>query len=482
MPKSRGRTTTKKRTKGAPQKRRAAVPRAVDSHDRASPIAAVSGGNCTDGTDAGPVKGRQGRPTDANVGLGMVPARAPAKERTAAQSQTTGAAHDGSNPLKFVPAEGIADGRLQVGDFACTPLDNVRPQGLALTYWFDAEPDGDPYPMSIRFTGKFSGRLRTDGEPAAIDQAPAKESFEIVRTLDTVVPGSGRIAFTNRILGLAPGEWQVSATPTPGSGSDGDDRECRQRSTRHSRSSSQASGVSSYGPVVDVSAPGTRLGAWPALVSSGALIALITLALLAARQGLPVMQLLAISLVACLMGLVGAKWYYLLTHRAEKPNLLTAGMCIQGFVIAAIFTIIIGGAVIGIPIGPILDVITPGLLLGMSVGRLGCFFGGCCAGRPSASRWAVWSSDRTLGVRRFPVQLVESAMSGLIGFVAFVAVALGHAQIGGTIFLAAIAANTLGRQLLFPMRIVARSTAHGRTVILALSGLTLVTAMLITTW
>ena len=36
VPKSRGRTTTKKRTKAAPQKRWTAVPRAVDSHDLAS--------------------------------------------------------------------------------------------------------------------------------------------------------------------------------------------------------------------------------------------------------------------------------------------------------------------------------------------------------------------------------------------------------------------------------------------------------------
>lgn len=267
MPKSRGRTTTKKRTKSAPQKRRTAAPRTVDSHGLAPLIAAVSAGNHTGGTDAGPVKEQRGRPTDANVDLGRVPVKAPAKERTAAQSQSTGTAHDGGEPLEFMPAEGIADGRLQVGDFACAPLDDIRPQGLALTYWFDAEPDGDPYPMSIRFAGKFTGRLRTDGEPAAIDQAPAKDSFEIVRTLDTVVPGSGRIAFTNRILGLAPGEWQVSATSTPGSGSGSNDRESRPRSTRHSRSSSRASGVTSYGPVVNVAAPGARLGAWPALVA-----------------------------------------------------------------------------------------------------------------------------------------------------------------------------------------------------------------------
>ena len=35
-------------------------------------------------------------------------------------------------------------------------------------------------------------------------------------------------------------------------------------------------------------------------------------------------------------------------------------------------------------------VTAPGLLVAMAVGRVGCFFAGCCGGPPTASRWGVW--------------------------------------------------------------------------------------------
>lgn len=55
------------------------------------------------------------------------------------------------------------------------------------------------------------------------------------------------------------------------------------------------------------------------------------------------------------------------------------------------------------------------LLITVTGGRPGRFFAGCCAGRPTASRSGLWSSDRVLAVRRIPVQLWEAATALLIG-------------------------------------------------------------------
>jgi hypothetical protein len=52
-------------------------------------------------------------------------------------------------------------------------------------------------------------------------------------------------------------------------------------------------------------------------------------------------------------------------------RLLTLCTCIQGFVLAAIATLVGGAAAAGIPIGRLLDVTAPGLLLAMGVGWLG---------------------------------------------------------------------------------------------------------------
>ena len=151
--------------------------------------------------------------------------------------------------------------------------------------------------------------------------------------------------------------------------------------------------------------------------------------------------------------------------------MLTVGMCIQGFVLGAIGSLVVGALVAGIPVGRLLDVTAPGLLFAMAIGRWGCFLGGCCAGRPSASRWALWSSDKRLGTRRIPTQLFESLLAGTVGVAALLAVWLTTPHPAGVVFIAAIAAYTLGRQLLFPLRDLPRTTAHGRTLVALAAGL-----------
>ena len=357
-----------------------------------------------------------------------------------------------------VLAADMPSGPLQVMTWSCESLGDADPQGLGLTYWFDAAPDGAPYPVSIRLSGR---RTSGPGFPGA------RDTFQTVRTLDRVLPGSGRIALTERIGGIPAGTWEITATPVIPSAADGSPA----RTVRPALPppSGAATGTTTYFPVARVRAPGVRLGAWPALVGTGAAAALLVQGILGAQRQLPVGRLFLISVLACLIGLAGAKTYYLLTHREEKPNPLTAGMSIQGFVIAAVASVVLGSWWAGVPIGPMLDVTAPGLLLGLTIGRLGCFFGGCCAGRPTASRWGIWSSDRRVGVRRIPVQLLESSLAGILALSTTVAVATMDPPVDGLHFVAGFGAYTLGRQLLFPLRGIPRKTAYGRVVTLAVS-------------
>lgn len=152
-------------------------------------------------------------------------------------------------------------------------------------------------------------------------------------------------------------------------------------------------------------------------------------------------------------------------------------MCIQGFVLAAIAGLVAGSYLTGVDVGAALDVSVAGLMLGMVIGRFGCFFGGCCAGRITASRRGLWSSDRRLGARRIPTQLLEAGLAAAIGAAALIAVWAGQPHPAGTVFVAAVAAYTLGRQLLFPLRDVPRQTVHGRTITLILAAVVLVAAL-----
>jgi phosphatidylglycerol:prolipoprotein diacylglycerol transferase len=197
------------------------------------------------------------------------------------------------------------------------------------------------------------------------------------------------------------------------------------------------------------------------------------------RLGLPLQRLLVLSILACVLGVVGGKVYYLATHRSEGASLLTGGASVQGFVLVAVTTLVGGSIWFDLPIGTVLDVTAPALLVGMAVGRVGCLLGGCCVGRPTRSRWGVWSSNRRVGVRRIPVQLMESAFAGILALLAALAVLAWGTSSDGAVFVAAVAAYTAGRQLLFPLREIPRATAHGRVVTLVVAGALSLTAVLV---
>lgn len=350
-------------------------------------------------------------------------------------------------------------GPLQFVTLGVEALASMEPQAIGLTYWFDAAPEGDPYQVAVRFTGR---RLDVGGEPGPAD------AFQVLATMDHVIPGSGRSALTHRVLAAAPGRWQVTADARA-IGRTGDDGA---RATTWRLPRSTAVGASVYTPVVRVRAPGVVLGAWPALVGLGVLAGLMLQSLLAARRGLPVMLVLLIAVLACLVGLAGAKVYHRVTHLEEKGGLFIAGMSVQGFVIAAIGTFVVGAAASGLSIGRLLDVTVPALLLGQAIGRLGCFFGGCCAGLPTPSRWGLWSSDRTVGTRRIPVQLMESTIAGVLAVATLLTVLLFPPRIDGLVFVAGFALYLVGRQFLFPLRGVPRKTAHGRHITLVAASAT----------
>ena len=360
-------------------------------------------------------------------------------------------------------------GPLQVLSWNCEALPPELPQGLSLTYWFDPALTGQPYPVSARFTGRRVAGPEAPGAPGAPD------TFEHVQTLERVLPGSGPVALTARVSHLAPGQWRVTANPIASQPPSGAASQEPRRSA--GLPAGEAIGTTTWLRVANERAPGVRLGAWPALVGLGAAVAMTLQAVLAAQRGLPAGRLLLISLLASLLGVAGAKVYYVITHRGQRRGPLTGGMSLQGSMIAVFGGLLLGSWLAGIPVGPMLDVTAPGLLFGLALGRWGCFFGGCCVGRPTASRWGIWSSDRWVGVRRIPVQLMESSWAGILAVAALISLLTVRPAVSGLFFVAAFAAYTFGRQVLFPLRTVPRKTAHGRMVTLMVSGLAVVAAV-----
>lgn len=214
-----------------------------------------------------------------------------------------------------------------------------------------------------------------------------------------------------------------------------------------------------------------RQAAWPALVLLVVLVALVAQALLVQRSGGDGGRGPAVSVAAIVVGYFGAKAWYLVLHRQSLRRFVPAGTCIQGFLLAGFGTLAAGSVLTGTPVGLLLDATTPGVFLAMFIGRPGCLLGGCCVGRPPASRWGLWSSDRRIGSRRIPVQLLEAVMALAVGLAALALLLAGPLPLPGALFVGAVASYTLGRQLLFPLRREPRRTSAGRLVTLTASGL-----------
>jgi phosphatidylglycerol:prolipoprotein diacylglycerol transferase len=166
------------------------------------------------------------------------------------------------------------------------------------------------------------------------------------------------------------------------------------------------------------------------LLAIGVLSGIGIVLLLAKKEKLDTRVVADFVFYAILVGLVGAKVWYLVTelgyylkHPGEIPGLITAaGTFYGGLIFGAAFVIWyvrkhqLDFKVIG-------DVLGPGVALAHFFGRMGCFAAGCCWGRTAEGCSVAvefTSPGTTTGVPRdvplYPTQLMESLLN-LLNFV-----------------------------------------------------------------
>lgn len=354
----------------------------------------------------------------------------------------------------------------------------IERQMLAATFWFDPAEGRTSGSVVVRFTGHRKG--------VGAKTRPGDQFVQDER-VDDVRPDSGPISVTTRVRGINPGEWIVSAkfvSPDPSG------RSARVRpgaipgaATLHPGGWSWRSWsfrrIEAAPPTVRTvlepfaRVPGMLPLAWGATALTGFVVALATQQALLVRVGIAAGDGLKISLIAIAAGLVGSQVRFWLDHRREGRFL---GWAVQGFLTATAVAGVAALVIARLPIGPFIDVSAPGILFGLAIGRTGCFVGGCCYGRPTASRWGVWSTDQRIGRRRIPTQLLESAVSLLVGIAALAAILAG-APLRGGIFVGALAAYTLARQGILHLRGERAAFGFGGTITSAAALVVLIAAV-----
>jgi len=102
------------------------------------------------------------------------------------------------------------------------------------------------------------------------------------------------------------------------------------------------------------------------------------------------------SLYALIAGVVGARIFYVIHYfdrfRDDLASVFAiwqGGLELLGGVLAAIIVVVLYVRYHKLPVRRYLDILVIGLMLALAFGRIGCFFNGCCFGRPSDLPWAV---------------------------------------------------------------------------------------------
>ena len=348
---------------------------------------------------------------------------------------------------------------------------------LTVTYWLDPGQQGDPFSATVRFSGRRAG---VTGKPQPGD------TFSQDETVERIVPGSGPVAVTTEVRGINQGEWTATARPVGPVGSRpyrsyppaGDNPAAVPRVPwpRHVAISTDPDMTVHTARLLRTKVPGIVRFAYASLVSLGVLVGLGLEALLLSHGHHPLLRPMLYSVLAIVAGVIGGKAWYVAVHRGRKFD----GWCIQGFVAgAAVVVAVAAAAGAGVPAGAFLAAATPALLIGMAIGRLGCFWAGCCTGRPTAARWGIWSSDRHLGCRRAPAQLLESVAALISGVTVLVVVLVLGLPRSGPVAIIGLAVYTLCRQFILGLRAEPRVWRYGRRVTAAAAVIALIVGVVL---
>jgi phosphatidylglycerol:prolipoprotein diacylglycerol transferase len=167
------------------------------------------------------------------------------------------------------------------------------------------------------------------------------------------------------------------------------------------------------------------------------LLAFITMVTLTARRYAravgPPAPVLDVFLVAVPAALLGAHYVAGWTsgHPARNPldtlavyraldAWSSAGKSAYGGLVVGIGVAALTARLRSLPVGALFDAAAPGLAVGATIARVGCFLGGCCYGRPTASFLGVHFPDGHLGMAKLatgdprglhPTQLYLAAAS-----------------------------------------------------------------------
>lgn len=161
-------------------------------------------------------------------------------------------------------------------------------------------------------------------------------------------------------------------------------------------------------------------------VALGFVSALGVTAWLGQREGVSPQRVMDMAFIGIVWAIIGSRLFYVLLnlgyylrHPLDTVKLWQGGLVFSGGLVLAVLALAWYLRRHRMPVLQTADLFAPGLALGQGIGRIGCFFAGCCYGRPADLPWAVVFDDPAclapLHMPLHPTQLY-SAIGGFLIF------------------------------------------------------------------
>ncbi len=150
------------------------------------------------------------------------------------------------------------------------------------------------------------------------------------------------------------------------------------------------------------------------------------------KEGLDPQKIVDLCFYILIAAIVGSRLLYIVVnyqHYLKNPldvlKIWQGGLVFYGGLICAVAVAIRYLKKNQLPLWPMADVLAPALALGQCIGRWGCFFAGCCYGKPTELPWGIVfaneSSLAPLHQALHPTQ-IYSSLNGLIIFFLLLAI------------------------------------------------------------
>ncbi len=175
-----------------------------------------------------------------------------------------------------------------------------------------------------------------------------------------------------------------------------------------------------------------KIHTYGVLVAFAFLVGIFLAAKEAKRTGVDPEKILDITFYLIIAAIIGSRVLYIILHYPyflENPlemiKIWRGGLVFYGGFILALAVVIRYIKKNQLDLWKTFDILAPSIAIGQGIGRLGCFFAGCCYGKETTLPWAITFSHpeslAKLGVTLHPTQLYSSINAFSIFFILTVA-------------------------------------------------------------